>query len=350
LNPDNHIDEFYMQRCLQLAVLGQRFAAPNPMVGSVIVHNGQIIGEGYHHKCGEAHAEVNSINSVKNPELLPESTLYVNLEPCAHVGRTPACSTLIINKKIKRVVIGCLDPFEKVAGKGIEMLRKAGVEVLVGVLDNQSRHLNRRFFTFHQKKRPYIILKWAQTQDGFIDHLRRENQNTPAWITNELSRALVHKWRTEEAGIWVGTHTVLKDNPQLNVRAWSGRNPVRITADVENQLNRSHHILDDSQASLIFGHSTKQVFLQTEFPPIDKSLNYTPQMLEELYRREIQSVIVEGGKEILDYFISNNLWDEARVFIGPVLFNEGISAPIFDFQANHTEHIEGTVLNWYYNQ
>ena len=200
-----------MSRCLQLAEQGRGTAQPNPMVGSVVVHDGKIIGEGYHQLCGEAHAEVNAINSVKHQELLKESTIYVNLEPCAHVGRTPACSSLIIEKKIPNVVIGCVDSFDKVAGEGIKMLKDSGVNVKLGVLEKESLWLNRRFFTYHKKKRPYIILKWAKTQDGFIDHDRSDLEPNAAWITNELSRAYVHKWRTEEPAFLVGTQTALKD-------------------------------------------------------------------------------------------------------------------------------------------
>ena len=340
----------YMERCLQLACLGRGAAQPNPMVGSVIVYNDKIIGEGYHHRCGEAHAEVNAVNSVKNKDLLKKSTLYVNLEPCAHIGRTPACSTMIIQNKIPRVVIGCVDSFDKVAGQGIAMLRKAGVDVTVGVMEQESWHLNRRFFTYHQKKRPYIILKWAQTKDGFIDYDRTKKNPRAAWITNDLSRSLVHKWRTEEPAFWVGTQTVIKDNPQLNVRAWTGENPLRITLDRNGILSKKNHFLDDTQKTLIFTSKKPDTnFQQTDFVLIDNKKNIELQILEELYKREIQSVVVEGGKIVLDALISQNLWDEARVFTGDNFFKSGIKAPKFKAQIFKEISLDESKLAFYYN-
>jgi len=347
----NRQDIKYMSRCLELAKLGRGTAAPNPMVGAVIVHDGRIIGEGYHHRCGEAHAEVNAVNAVSDQSLLKESTIYVNLEPCAHVGRTPACSTMIIQNKIPKVVIGCVDSFAKVSGKGIEMLKKAGVEVVVGVLEQESLDLNRRFFTFYQKKRPYIILKWAETQDGFIDYDRTSsNKHKAAWITNDLSRALVHKWRTEESAFWVGTQTVIKDNPQLNVRAWAGRSPLRITFDRKGVLDEDSHFLDDSQATLIFTEKkTKKNYRQTEFVEIDSRKDINLQILEELYHREVQSVVVEGGRQLLDSLISSNLWDEARVFVGDKYFKSGVKAPIFKAEPQKKIDLAETSLTFYRN-
>ena len=241
------IDEKYMKRCLDLAILGNGNTAPNPMVGSVIVYNGKIIGEGYHQKCGEAHAEVNAIKSVKDHELLKKATLYVNLEPCAHQGRTPACSLLIRTKQIPRAVIGCIDTFSKVAGKGVEILTNSGCDVTVGVLEKESREINRRFFTFHEKKRPFIILKWAQTLDGFIDKMRTPDMPIkPIWITNELARTVVHKWRSQESAIMIGTNTATKDNPKLNVRDWTGENPVRVVVDRNLRIPQSAYIFDKS--------------------------------------------------------------------------------------------------------
>ena len=340
-----------MRRCLQLAELGRGTAQPNPMVGSVVVCNGKIIGEGYHRKCGEAHAEVNAINSVKNKSLLKESTIYVNLEPCAHVGRTPACSTLIINTKIPRVVIGCVDSFDKVSGQGIQMLEKAGVEVKVGVLEQESWWLNRRFFTFHQKKRPYIILKWAETKDGFIDYDRTQEKPKAAWITNELSRAKVHKWRTEEPAFLVGTQTAIKDNPQLNVRAWSGNAPLRVSVDRGGVFSEDLNLLDDSQATLIFTTNiSNKTFKNTDFVLIDDSITIEQQILAELYKREIQSLVVEGGQLVLDAFISSNLWDEARVFIGNKEFKSGIKSPKFSFPIAKKIMLEETELSYFFNK
>lgn len=340
-----------MRRCLELAELGRGTAQPNPMVGSVVVHDGQIIGEGYHHKCGEAHAEVNAISSVKDQSLLKDATIYVNLEPCAHVGRTPACSTLIIDKQIPRVVIGCVDSFDKVAGKGVEMLKNAGVDVKVGVLEKESLWLNRRFFTFHHKKRPYIILKWAETKDGFIDYDRTKEAPEAAWITNEISRTLVHKWRTEEPAFLVGTQTAIKDNPQLNVRAWSGAAPLRVSVDREGVFPEDLNLLDDSQATLIFTSKLpKKSFKNTDFVLIDDKISIEQQILDELYRREIQSVVIEGGRIVLDAFISQNLWDEARVFIGDKQFHSGTKAPVFKASVSNKIDLDDTELRLYYNQ
>jgi len=345
----NKQDIKYMQRCLQLAQLGRGSAQPNPMVGSVVVYKDRIIGEGYHHKCGEAHAEVNAINSVKDKSLLAHSTLYVNLEPCSHIGRTPACSTRIIEEKISRVVIACIDSFDKVAGKGVEMLKKAGVNVSVGVLEKESLHLNRRFFTFHRKKRPYIILKWAQTIDGYIDYDRSIEKPNAAWITNEISRKLVHKWRTEEPAFLVGTQTVLKDNPQLNVRAWDGANPLRVTVDRNNVFKANTNIIDDSQKTLVFTSKKKEKeYRNTDFVIIDNNKNIEVQIFEELYNREIQSVVIEGGKIVLDSIISMGLWDEARVFIGDHKFESGTKAPKFNHPLSKHITLGNSKLNIYF--
>jgi len=317
-----------MKRCLELAQLGLGSAAPNPMVGSVIVCEGKIIGEGYHRKCGEAHAEVNAINSVKNPELLKKSVLYVNLEPCSHYGRTPPCSKLILEKEIPEVVIGCIDTFAKVAGKGVEMLEAGGCNVTVGVLEKESHEINKRFFTFHEKQRPYIILKWAQTRDGFIDIIRKKDSTEePMWITNQLSKMLVHKWRTEEAGIMVGTNTAELDNPMLNVREWNGNNPVRIVLDRQLRLNTNLHLFDGKSKTLVFTEKQKESEKNLEYIQIDFNNDELKQVVGELYKREIQSVIIEGGKELLDSVIMQGLWDEARIFTGDMLFYAGVEAP-----------------------
>ncbi len=321
-------DEKYMQRCLELAQMGQEHAAPNPMVGSVIVHHGSIIGEGYHRKCGEAHAEVNAIAAVRNPELLQESTLYVNLEPCAHQGRTPACSLLIKQKRIKRVVIGCVDSFAKVAGKGIEILRSYGCDVQVGVLEKESRELNRRFFTFHEKKRPYVILKWAQTMDGLIDKMRTPDMPIePIWITNEHARVAVHKMRAEEPAIMIGTNTAIKDNPKLTLRDWSGKHPLRIVLDRLLRIQSTAGILDKSVPTLVFTASENKKDGLLEYVNIDFEQNVLTQVLDELYRRDILSVIIEGGSELLNSFLLQNIWDEARIFVGESFFGNGIAAP-----------------------
>lgn len=321
------IHKHSMMRCFELAEKGLGNTYPNPLVGSVIVHNGKIIGEGFHQKCGDNHAEVNAVESVKNKSLLLECTLYVNLEPCAHVGRTPACSKMIIEKKIPRVVISNYDPFEKVAGKGVEMLRDAGVEVITGVLENEGEFLNRRFFTFHRKKRPYIILKWAQTLDGFIDSKRKNGEDKPDWITNDSARVLVHKWRTEEAAILVGTNTAEKDNPALTVREWAGNQPVRLVLDSNLRLNRNLKLLDGLVPSLVFTSKDAASEKNLEFVKIDFKNNVLEQVFNVCYNREIQSLIVEGGSILLSSFITQNLWDEARIFIGNKIFVNGVKAP-----------------------
>jgi diaminohydroxyphosphoribosylaminopyrimidine deaminase / 5-amino-6-(5-phosphoribosylamino)uracil reductase len=325
------VDELFMERCLELAKNGLGQVAPNPMVGSVIVHDGKIIGEGYHRKYGEPHAEVNAVASVKNKELLSESTLYVNLEPCCHHGKTPPCTDLIIRNKIPRVVVGSVDPFGAVAGKGISRLRNHGVEVKVGVLKQQSMKLNKRFFTFHQKKRPYIILKWAQTADAFIDIERLPGAPAkPTWITSDKLRMLVHKWRTEEQAIMVGTITALKDNPRLNVRDWysNHKQPVRIVLDEKLSLARSLNLFDNTQKTFVFNQNVQKQENLTHWIKIDFAKNdFLENLLEELTRHNIQSVIVEGGQKLLNTFITYGLWDEARIFQGSRFFEKGLRAP-----------------------
>lgn len=318
--------EEYMQRCLDLAQLGIGEVAPNPMVGCVIVHNGRIIGEGYHEKYGQAHAEVNAIRSVKNQELLCESTLYVSLEPCAHFGKTPPCSDLIIEKRIPKVVVGMVDPFAKVAGKGIEKMLAAGIEVEVGLLEKKCRNLNRRFFAFHEKKRPYIILKWAQTLDGFIDTDRTETIH-PTWITNALAKRLVHKQRSEESAILIGTNTAEYDNPALTVREWSGRQPIRMVIDRTGRLSSNLTIFDHKALTWVFTENESADEENLKFIKLDFSRNILPQMMEELYRREILSIIVEGGSELLNSFLAIELWDEAFVYTGNQFFGKGVAAP-----------------------
>lgn len=318
--------EEYMQRCLDLAQLGIGDVAPNPMVGCVIVHNGRIIGEGYHEKYGDAHAEVNAVRSVKNQELLCESTLYVSLEPCAHFGKTPPCSDLIIEKQIPKVVVGMVDPFAKVAGKGIEKMRAAGIEVEVGLLQKKCRNLNRRFFTFHEKKRPYVILKWAQTLDGFIDTDRSETIH-PTWITNALAKRLVHKQRSEESAILIGTNTAQYDNPALTVREWTGRQPIRMVIDRTGRLSRNLILFDQKTPTWIFTENESTDQENLKFIKLDFSQNILPQMMDELYQRDILSVIVEGGSELLTSFLSIGLWDEAFVYTGNQFFGKGVAAP-----------------------
>lgn len=343
-------DFLYMQRCLALAALAHGSAAPNPMVGSVVVHNDEIIGEGYHRKCGEAHAEVNALASVKDESFLKESTLYVNLEPCSHWGKTPPCANLIVEKQIKRVVVGCVDSFSEVSGKGIEHMRKHGVEVEVGVLEKESRELNKRFFTFHERKRPYIILKWAETRDGFIDiadYLKAEGSEG-VWITNDMSRMLVHKWRTQEQGILVGTTTARKDNPRLNVRDWVGKNPVRFVLDRRGRLSENLHLFDGNTPTYIFTEQAKVDNPNVSYKKIDFSKLWES-VCDEMYKLNIQSVIVEGGAVVLNSLLEKGLWDEARVFTGNCFFKEGVAAPKLTVPFYKQEDIDGVDLAWYRN-
>jgi diaminohydroxyphosphoribosylaminopyrimidine deaminase/5-amino-6-(5-phosphoribosylamino)uracil reductase len=387
-------NEKYMKRCLELAAKGLGRVAPNPMVGCVIVHRdrivgsgvirdsgeadtdgagqARIIGEGFHWEYGKAHAEVNAINTVQDQQLLRESTLYVNLEPCSHHGKTPPCSQLIIEKGIPNIVIGTADPNRLVAGNGIKALEDAGRNVTTGILQEDCIRLNRRFFTFHQKKRPYVILKWAQTKDGFIDMCR----NTPEqgkinWITDEKARTMVHKWRSEEQAILVGSETVLKDNPLLTVREWPGRNPLRIIVDRRGRVTSSHSVMDTSTPTLVLSRENKKeknlewidVPAETVIPSrkskaekkpewIDASApgSLVPQILNLLYQREIQSLIIEGGAFTVNRFIESGMWDEARVFTGPIEFSDGVKAPQLSADPAETIEISNSLLRIYYNR
>ena len=334
---NNHED--YIARCIELAKNGFGTTYPNPMVGSVIVYNGEIIGEGWHQKAGEPHAEVNAIRSVKDPSLLDKATIYVSLEPCSHFGKTPPCCDLIIQNKIPNVVIGTVDSNIKVAGNGIKRLQEAGANVIVGILEKECYELNQRFFTFHEKKRPYIILKWAETQDGFIAPLQKEEQK-PVWITNINSRQLVHKWRTEEQAILVGTQTVIDDNPKLNARDWEGNNPVRVVIDQNHRIPKTAHVFDNQTKTIVFSNKKSTPSLEnTIFEVIDFQQNIAQQIADKLFQHQIQSVIIEGGAQTLQTFIDANLWDEARVFIGNCTFEKGVKAPILNITPLNKEKI-----------
>lgn len=318
-------EEKYIRRCIALAQNGRCNTAPNPMVGAVIVCDGRIIGEGYHVRCGEAHAEVNAIRSVKDPSLLERSTIYVSLEPCSHYGKTPPCADLIIEKKIPRIVIGCQDPFPEVAGRGIQKLRDAGLEVVVGVLEEECRQLIRRFTTFNLQHRPYIVLKWAESADGWIDINR--SSGSPVVLSSPLSTMLVHKKRAESAAILVGRKTALLDNPSLNVRHWYGKNPTRVVIDRQLSLPSDLHLFDGSIPTLVFTERVKENTHNVTYLPIDFSGNPLPMLLEELYRRKLQTLLVEGGSQLLQSFIDSGLWDEAYVEKCPARLHAGVRAP-----------------------
>lgn len=324
-----------MQRCIELALNGLGYVAPNPMVGAVIVLDDKIIGEGYHKAFGDHHAEVNAIQSVSSKALLKKATLYVNLEPCCHHGKTPPCTDMIVHSNISDVVIGSVDPFDAVAGKGIARLRNRGCRVRVGVLKDQCKELNKRFFTFHEKKRPYIILKWAQTADSFIDIDRLPNaEKRPTWITSEKLRLLVHKWRTEESAIMVGTQTALKDNPRLNVRDWCGPSPIRIIPDRKLKLTPAYHLMDNTQPTIIINEIIEESNGLIKYVKIRPSEDLVQFVLDLLYRENIQSLFVEGGRQLLQSFIDKNTWDEARIFTGKQFFGSGIPAPLISKNKN----------------
>lgn len=319
--------ELFMKRCLELAGNGQGNVAPNPMVGSVVVYKGRIIGEGYHEKYGEAHAEVNAIEHVKDKSLLANSTLYVNLEPCAHYGKTPPCSELIVQHNIPRVVIACIDSNVEVAGKGIAYMRKHGVEVITGILEEEAIFLNRRFFTFHEKKRPYVICKWAQSLDGFIDEERMFQEQKGAWLTNESCRVLVHKWRAEEAAILIGKQTALLDNPSLNIRSWDGKDPIRIVIDIEGDLPEHLTVFDQKIPTICYTAKQKEGKRNLEFHQVNVHEPIVKQILHDLHRRDVLSVIVEGGAETIHYFYDENVWDETRLFVGNRILSKGKVGP-----------------------
>lgn len=315
-------DELYMQRAFELARLGKGTVSPNPLVGCVVVHDERIIGEGWHQRYGEAHAEVNAIRSVNDKNLLKESTVYVNLEPCSHTGKTPPCADLLIQSAVKKVVIANEDSNPLVAGNGIRKLKSAGIDVVTGVLEKQGRELNQRFFTFIENERPYIILKWAQTADGFI---ARENYES-RWISNEFSRQLVHRWRSEEDAVLIGTKTAAHDNPHLSVRDWSGRNPVRIVVDRFLRLPKSLHLFDSSQKTICYNVLKNEEHNNPNYIRLDEA-TFLDQLIHDLFKRKIQSVIVEGGALTLNLFIKSGMWDEARVFRSQRSFGQGIEAP-----------------------
>lgn len=314
-----------MQRCLQLALNGIGNVAPNPMVGCVIVHNNTIIGEGYHQQYGGKHAEVCAIDNVNDKSLLSESTLYVNLEPCNHFGKTPPCADLILDHKIKTVVTGIKDPFSKVNGGGIKKLKDAGIEVIENILENECKQLNRRFLTFTILKRPYIILKWAQSADGFIAPLQQNENNR--WISNAYSQKLVHKWRSEEAAILIGANTALKDNPRLSTRLWQGKNPIRVLIDKNLKTPVEHFIFTEAGNTIVIcNEESKEKTI--EYCKVDFNKNVLKQLIEVLHKRNIQSIIIEGGFKTLTQFINEGLWDEARVFIATEKnLGKGIPAP-----------------------
>ena len=345
----NHADDaHFMRRCLQLAELAEGFAEPNPLVGSVIVYNNNIIGEGWHRAYGEAHAEINALASVHDRSVLPDATLYVNLEPCAHFGKTPPCAHRLVKEQIKRVVIANRDPFHQVNGKGIEVLRSAEINVDVGVLEHEATHLNRHFFTFHQKKRPYVTLKWAQTINGFIDGIRNASGGGPNWITSPATRKLVHLWRSQHMGIVVGARTVINDDPELTVRDASGRQPERFVIANNHPLKSEFRIFGQSAATTVVSNLSHSLPMHVKMLRTDDA-DFIPTLMAHCYEHNIQSLFIEGGKETLEGFIKANLWDEARVLTGRTVFETGIAAPTISKPVYKVHHYAGDRYDLYLN-
>jgi diaminohydroxyphosphoribosylaminopyrimidine deaminase/5-amino-6-(5-phosphoribosylamino)uracil reductase len=321
-------DKKYMQRCLQLAAMSSGTVAPNPMVGCVIVRNDTILAESYHIQYGGPHAEVNAISQIKDKEVLKQCTLYVNLEPCSHYGKTPPCADLIVSLGIPRVVTGMADPNPLVAGRGIAKLKEAGVEVINGIAEDECRWLNRRFVCFHEKHRPYVLLKWAQSLDGYIDKTRTEGEAPHInWISHEYTRILVHKWRSEEQAVMTGARTVLMDNPQLSVRDWAGPNPVRIVIDSKGSLPSSCRVFDTQAETWVFAPADKFYGANVRCIVTDFKGQYQAFILDTLYSNNIISVMIEGGSQTIAGFAAADLWDEARVFTGHHYFFGGVAAP-----------------------
>ncbi len=341
-----------MKRCLELAAKGLGEVAPNPMVGCVIVNNGKVIAEGYHEQYGKAHAEVNAINSVANKDLLKKSSLYVSLEPCSHHGNTPPCVDLIIKSEIPHVIIGSIDSNPLVSGKGIERLKSAGIKVEYGVLEKECRALNKRFYTYHEKKRPYIILKWAQTKDGFIDKVRTVNEvGKQLKISSDAATLLVHQWRSQEQSIMIGTNTAILDNPQLNVRNTHGKNPLRIVIDKDLKIPQHAHLLDGSTSTLVFTTLKKENINNTEYISLPYNNFSIEAILAQLYLKNIQSLLVEGGTQLINSFQQQNLWDEARVIVSENSIYNGVKAPEpMDVSPVDEQKIGGDTILYYRNK
>jgi len=339
---DPQLDACFMARAMELAGLGHGHVSPNPLVGCVIALEGRIIGEGWHRRYGEAHAEVNAIRSVQNNEQLKKSVVYVSLEPCSHHGKTPPCVDILIEHGVPKVVVSNFDSNTAVSGHGARKLSASGIEVITGMLEKEGRHLNRRFFTFVEQRRPYIILKWAQTSDGFIAPANNDSR----WISDQISRQLVHRWRSEEDSVLVGTRTAMVDNPRLNVRHWSGRDPVRIVIDRSLRLSNTLHLFDQSQKTICYNILKNEDNNNLVLVRLDNR-NFVREMVEDLYRKNIQSVIVEGGAQTLDLFISAGLWDEARVFVSRQAFEKGVPAPLLQGNLLREEFVSNDILRFY---
>ncbi|MDX9729206.1 MAG: bifunctional diaminohydroxyphosphoribosylaminopyrimidine deaminase/5-amino-6-(5-phosphoribosylamino)uracil reductase RibD [Bacteroidales bacterium] len=340
----------WMRRAIRLAAMAEGNTAPNPMVGAVVVHDGIIIGEGYHLKAGTPHAEVHAINAVTDRSLLSSSTMYVSLEPCSHHGRTPPCADLIINSGIRRVVVGVTDPNPLVSGKGITRMREAGIEVVTGVAEDECRILNRRFFTWHEKKRPYVILKWARSADGFID-LQRKPGDTPEpnWITGMSERVLVHRWRAAEDAILAGGGTIRADNPSLTVRYWSGKNPVRVIISRSGDMDHGSSAFNSQAETILFTCNGNVSIPGVKIIRLSGRDSFLQEVLPVLHEMGIQSLFVEGGACIIRHFAEAGLWDEARRFTGNVRFNEGVPDPFPEFTPAKAVKFDKSILEFTYH-
>lgn len=336
-------DNKFMERCIQLARYGKGSVSPNPMVGAVIVYNGKIIGEGYHRKYGEAHAEVNAIRSVKDERLLPDSTLYVSLEPCSHYGKTPPCANLIIEKKIPRVVIACLDPFPKVAGRGVKLLKDAGVEVTVGVMEKEALELNEHFIWFHKHKSPYIIVKWAQSADGYMDKFRVSSDESPVVFSTSVTRRLVHKLRTEIDAILIGANTAILDNPSLSARYWNGKSPIRIVLDPDLEIPRTARIYDGSVSTYIFTEKVPQSHQAVCFIPLTRGKDRIKNIKDFLYQKNIQTLVVEGGSRTLRGFFEEGV-NEAKIEYSEKWLGGGVKAPFLISSPAKTLSFMGSII------
>jgi diaminohydroxyphosphoribosylaminopyrimidine deaminase/5-amino-6-(5-phosphoribosylamino)uracil reductase len=344
-------DRIYMRRCLDLARKAEGNTSPNPMVGAVVVHNGTIIGEGFHLKAGTPHAEVHALNSVADKRLLKESTMYVSLEPCSHHGRTPPCADMIIRGGIRRVVVGTVDTSMKVAGKGIAKMREAGIEVETGVEEDECRLINKRFFTWHEKNRPYVILKWARSTDGFIDLERRPDEPAePHWITGKAERVLVHRWRAEEDAIMVGGQTIRTDNPRLNVRYWRGKDPVKIIVSCSGNINPGSKVFSGPAEIILFTCNRKLNMPDSRIIQIGYSNNFINDILKILHEMGVQSVFVEGGAFIISSFLTSGQWDEGRRFTGNIFFEGGVRDPFPSMTPFKTFRFAGSVLEIVFNR
>ena len=342
-------DSQFMKRALELAARGAGHVAPNPMVGCVIVHEGRIIGEGYHQRYGGPHAEVNAIASVEDPARLQESTLYVTLEPCAHFGKTPPCSNLIIEKRIPRVVIGNLDPFPAVNGRGIEQLRNAGIHVETDVLVNECRFMNRRFFTFHEKQRPYVILKWAQSSDGFIDIERTTGEKGSFMISHPDTQVAVHRWRSEEAAILIGKNTLYNDNPSLTVRRVEGTNPLRLLLSSEPIDLSNFHLSKEEAPTWVLNNYSEKTEGAIRYLACG-NVHDLKAMMRRLFDEKVLSILVEGGAQVLHSFIECGLWDEARIITGDTQLGQGLRAPKLQVMQDHSESSATDGIGYYFNK